>query len=112
MIGGGISARVHSTWQKQIHALRLEHARAGRRVVRLKGSDSFALVECPQQRVISGMLGRLATDTRQQAVTAPALLILSEVAALAQTLHWFGNTPLPPHSPITALDTHTLAHAA
>lgn len=37
----GKSARGHSTSQERIHALMLEHARAGRRVVRLKGGDSF-----------------------------------------------------------------------
>ncbi|RBC97341.1 uroporphyrinogen-III C-methyltransferase, partial [Xanthomonas oryzae pv. oryzae] len=52
----------------------------------------------------------------QHAVAAPALLILGEVAALAQTLHWFGNAPLSapllPHSPLATPDTPTLAHAA
>ena len=37
----GKSAQGHSTRQEQIHALMLEHARAGRRVVRLKGGDPF-----------------------------------------------------------------------
>jgi len=37
----GKSARGHSTRQEDIHALMLEHARAGRRVVRLKGGDPF-----------------------------------------------------------------------
>ena len=37
----GKSAQGHSTHQDQIHALMLEHARAGRRVVRLKGGDPF-----------------------------------------------------------------------
>ncbi len=37
----GKSARGHSTSQARIHALMLEHARAGKRVVRLKGGDPF-----------------------------------------------------------------------
>lgn len=37
----GKSAQGHSTGQEQIHALMLDHARAGRRVVRLKGGDAF-----------------------------------------------------------------------
>ncbi|MBO9717022.1 MAG: uroporphyrinogen-III C-methyltransferase [Pseudoxanthomonas sp.] len=37
----GKSAGNHSMPQEQIHALMLEHARAGRRVVRLKGGDPF-----------------------------------------------------------------------
>jgi uroporphyrin-III C-methyltransferase/precorrin-2 dehydrogenase/sirohydrochlorin ferrochelatase len=37
----GKSARGHSTRQDDIHALMLEHARAGKRVVRLKGGDPF-----------------------------------------------------------------------
>lgn len=37
----GKSAGHHSMRQQDIHALMLEHARAGRRVVRLKGGDSF-----------------------------------------------------------------------
>ena len=37
----GKSGSGHSTAQEHIHALMLEHARAGRRVVRLKGGDPF-----------------------------------------------------------------------
>lgn len=37
----GKSAGSHSVRQEQIHALMLEHARRGRRVVRLKGGDPF-----------------------------------------------------------------------
>lgn len=37
----GKSAQGHSTRQEHIHALMLEHARRGRRVVRLKGGDPF-----------------------------------------------------------------------
>ncbi|KAF1722918.1 siroheme synthase CysG [Pseudoxanthomonas wuyuanensis] len=37
----GKSAQGHSVRQEQIHTLMLEHARAGKRVVRLKGGDPF-----------------------------------------------------------------------
>lgn len=37
----GKSAKGHSTRQDDIHTQMLEHARAGKRVVRLKGGDSF-----------------------------------------------------------------------
>lgn len=37
----GKSAQGHSVRQEAIHALMLEHARAGKRVVRLKGGDPF-----------------------------------------------------------------------
>ena len=37
----GKSARDHSVPQQRIHELMLEHAQAGRRVVRLKGGDPF-----------------------------------------------------------------------
>ncbi|MBB6367776.1 uroporphyrin-III C-methyltransferase/precorrin-2 dehydrogenase/sirohydrochlorin ferrochelatase [Xanthomonas sacchari] len=40
-IAVGKSADGHSVAQEQIHALLLEHARRGRRVVRLKGGDPF-----------------------------------------------------------------------
>jgi uroporphyrin-III C-methyltransferase/precorrin-2 dehydrogenase/sirohydrochlorin ferrochelatase len=40
-IAVGKAARAHSVPQQRIHQLMLEHARAGRRVVRLKGGDPF-----------------------------------------------------------------------
>jgi uroporphyrin-III C-methyltransferase/precorrin-2 dehydrogenase/sirohydrochlorin ferrochelatase len=39
--GGPGSADAHASTQERIHALMLEHARAGRTVVRLKGGDPF-----------------------------------------------------------------------
>ena len=57
----------------------------------------FALVENgsrPQQRVVTGSLGRLAQTARQHQAQSPALLIVGEVAALADELHWFGAPPL------------------
>ncbi|WP_295935341.1 uroporphyrinogen-III C-methyltransferase [uncultured Xanthomonas sp.] len=76
----------------------------------------FALVENgsrAEQRVVSGTLADLPDTARAHAVRAPALLILGEVAALADTLHWFGAAPLhalPSPSPKQAAPT--LAHAA
>ena len=57
----------------------------------------FALVENgsrPNQRVIVGTLGELSEHARAHGVQSPALLILGEVAALAESLHWFGTPPL------------------
>ena len=194
----GKQAGNHHTSQAQIHALMLEHARAGRRVVRLKGGDPFvfgrggeeleflrdhgiafevvpgitaalacaayagvplthrdhaqsvrlltahcqasrseldwqtlaqehqtlavymgvselgtlqtklldhgrapttpfALVENgtrAEQRVVTGTLAELAARALQHRVQSPALLILGEVAALAERLAWFGAPPL------------------
>ncbi|MFC3551044.1 siroheme synthase CysG [Lysobacter cavernae] len=60
-------------------------------------STPFALVENgsrAQQRVITGTLAQLGERARVHAVQSPALLIVGEVAALAETLHWFGDKPL------------------
>jgi uroporphyrin-III C-methyltransferase/precorrin-2 dehydrogenase/sirohydrochlorin ferrochelatase len=57
----------------------------------------FALIENgsrPNQRVIVGTLGELPERAREHAVQSPALLIVGEVAALAEQLHWFGALPL------------------
>lgn len=194
----GKQAGAHGTSQDRIHALLLEHARAGRRVVRLKGGDPFifgrggeeleflrahgiayevvpgitAAIACaayagiplthrdhaqavrfvtahcrasldkldwpalaqerqtlavymgvaeldslrtrliahgraadtpfaliengsrPDQRVLVGTLAELPQQARAFKIHSPALLILGEVAALAETLHWFGAAPL------------------
>ena len=57
----------------------------------------FALIENgtrPEQRIITGTLADLAERASAHAVQSPALLIIGEVAALADSLHWFGQTPL------------------
>lgn len=199
----GKSAQGHSTAQEHIHTLMLEHARAGRQVVRLKGGDAFvfgrggeelqflrahgipyqvvpgitaalacaayagiplthrdhaqqlrlvtahcrdsldtldwpalaaprqtlvfymgvaalekirqhllaaglppgtpfALVENgsrSDQRVVRGELHTLPDTAQQYRVQSPALLVVGEVAALADELHWFGDAPL--HAPET-----------
>jgi uroporphyrin-III C-methyltransferase/precorrin-2 dehydrogenase/sirohydrochlorin ferrochelatase len=70
----------------------------------------FALVENgsrPEQRVIVGTLAELPERARLHSVSAPALLILGEVAALAEKLHWFGAPPLG-----AVADSSALAKAA
>lgn len=67
----------------------IEHGRAA--------STPFALVENgsrANQRVVTGTLAELAQRAQTHAVQSPALLIVGEVAALADTLHWFGDVPL------------------
>jgi len=69
----------------------------------------FALIENgsrAEQRVILGTLAELPDRARSEAVQSPALLIFGEVAALAETLHWFGAPPL------VAARPSNLAHAA
>ncbi|WP_336730713.1 siroheme synthase CysG [Achromobacter ruhlandii] len=54
----------------------------------------FALIENgsrPEQRVLSGTLEDLPRLARAHAIRSPALLIVGEVAGLAQSLHWFGE---------------------
>jgi uroporphyrin-III C-methyltransferase/precorrin-2 dehydrogenase/sirohydrochlorin ferrochelatase len=60
-------------------------------------STPFAIVENgsrADQRVVTGTLAELPEIARDHAVRSPALLILGEVAALADELHWFGAPPL------------------
>jgi len=60
-------------------------------------STPIALIENgsrPEQRVIVGTLENLSQRSMQHQVKSPALLIIGEVAAFANSLHWFGNTPL------------------
>lgn len=57
----------------------------------------FALVENgsrPEQRVVTGTLDQLPDLAARFGVQSPALLLLGEVAALAEPLHWFGMPPL------------------
>ena len=57
----------------------------------------FALVENgtrANQRVVTGTLANLPERATTHAVRSPALLILGEVAALAERLAWFGAPPL------------------
>ncbi|MBD8898287.1 siroheme synthase CysG [Rhodanobacter sp. DHG33] len=60
-------------------------------------STPFALIENgsrAHQRVVTGSLADLPGRAVAHAVRSPALLILGEVAALAERLAWFGAPPL------------------
>jgi len=57
----------------------------------------FAIVENgsrPEQRVVTGTLAQLESRASHYQVKSPALLIIGEVAAFAESLHWFGSSPL------------------
>lgn len=67
----------------------IEHGRAA--------DTPFALIENgsrTNQRVVVGTLANLAERAAQHQVRSPALLIVGEVAALSERLHWFGRAPL------------------
>ncbi len=54
----------------------------------------FALIENgsrPEQRVLTGTLGNLLALARAHQFKAPSLLLIGEVTALANQLHWFGE---------------------
>jgi len=78
----------------------------------LPASTPFALVENgsrSSQRVVSGQLRNLAETARQHQVQSPALLIVGDVAALADELHWFGAAPLHANPVVSSLSAKTLA---
>ena len=79
-------------------------------------SDAFRDFEHAGQRVVSGHLRQLAEAATTHAVQSPALLVVGEVAALANELHWFGQAPLPAaahaSSPSAKTPPTTLADAA
>ena len=77
------------TGLERLQSKLLEYGRAA--------STPFALVENgtrPEQRIITGTLAELTERATAHAVQSPALLIIGEVAALANSLHWFGSEPL------------------
>ena len=53
----------------------------------------------PGQRVVSATLATLPALARTHDIASPALLVVGEVAAYADTLHWFGAPPLRAGSP-------------
>jgi uroporphyrin-III C-methyltransferase/precorrin-2 dehydrogenase/sirohydrochlorin ferrochelatase len=60
------------------------------------GATPVAIVEDasrPGQRVTLATLDALEEIARHGAIRSPALLIVGEVAALAERLHWFGAAP-------------------
>jgi len=77
------------TGLERLQSKLLEYGRAA--------STPFALIENgtrPEQRIITGTLADLAARADAHAIQSPALLIIGEVAALADNLHWFGQAPL------------------
>lgn len=48
----------------------------------------------PEQRVVSAKLVDLPRLAEMHAIASPALLVVGDVAAYAETLHWFGAAPL------------------
>jgi siroheme synthase len=107
----------HSKSQDEINALMVQHAHAGKRVVRLKGGDPtivvymglsaagtvrdrllaaglasstpVAIVENgsrPDQKVSVGTLGGLTALAARHTGGGPALMIIGEVAALAEVM--------------------------
>ncbi len=48
----------------------------------------------PEQRVLLATLASIESLVARHALRSPALLIVGEVAALAEPLHWFGAPPL------------------
>ena len=78
----------------------------------LPAATPFALVENgsrPGQRVVSGHLRQLADAATTHAVQSPALLVVGEVAALANELHWYGQAPLPAAPRTSSLSAKTPA---
>jgi uroporphyrin-III C-methyltransferase/precorrin-2 dehydrogenase/sirohydrochlorin ferrochelatase len=73
----------------------------------------FALIEngsLSTQRTLTGALNDLPALAKRHAIRAPAMLILGEVAALADASHWYGELlGAPPSHSVTA---HALADAA
>lgn len=78
----------------------------------MDAATPFALIEngtCADQRVVRGTLADLPGTAAAHGVRSPALLIVGHVAALADTLHWFGTAPL--HAPPLPADD-AIAQAA
>ena len=63
------------------------------------------------QRVVTGTLAELPELASAHRVSAPAILFVGEVTALAARLHWFGAPPLQ-GVPATAATAAALARAA
>ncbi len=73
-------------------------------------STPIALIENgsrSDQRVVRGTLADLTEFATRHTVQSPTLLIVGEVAALAERLHWFGPAPLT-----TPFDTAHVLRAA
>jgi uroporphyrin-III C-methyltransferase/precorrin-2 dehydrogenase/sirohydrochlorin ferrochelatase len=66
----------------------VEHGRCADTPVAIVENGSRA-----EQRVIVTTLAGLEETGRDERVRSPALVIVGEVAALAEKLHWFGSSP-------------------
>ena len=64
----------------------------------------------PDQRVVLGQLEQLPELAACHQIVSPALLLVGEVAALAEQLHWFGSAPSR-MSPAMGL-THDVAESS
>lgn len=64
----------------------LEHGRSGDTPVAIIENGTRA-----NQRVITGRLHDLPMLVQEHRVQAPSMLLIGEVAAMADTLHWFGE---------------------
>jgi uroporphyrin-III C-methyltransferase/precorrin-2 dehydrogenase/sirohydrochlorin ferrochelatase len=67
----------------------LQHGRAASTPVAIVENGSRS-----NQRVVLATLAELEDAGRAAEVKSPALVIVGEVAALAERLHWFGSRPL------------------
>ena len=67
----------------------MQHGRAGATPVAIVENGSR-----PEQRVVLTTLAEIEDAGREQRVRSPALVIVGEVAALAERLHWYGTPPL------------------
>ena len=72
-----------------IQARLVEHGRAPGTPVAIIENGSR-----PEQRVLVTTLRELESAGRAAAIKSPALVIVGEVAALAERLHWFGTKPV------------------
>ena len=77
-----------------------------------RADTPFAIIENgtrPEQRVISGQLTDLHAAAVEHQIKAPSMVILGDVASLANKLHWFGATPLEYASDSPLLETLSVA---
>nr|WP_239537689.1 siroheme synthase CysG [Dyella mobilis] len=95
-----VLAQDHQTLAVYMSVSRLDELARHLLAAGRRADTPFAIVEngtLPQQRVISGALSDLPTSAARHAVRSPALLIVGEVAALANRHAWFGEQTRPVH---------------
>lgn len=72
----------------------------------------FALIENgtrSDQRVITGQLADLPETAREHQVQSPAMLLLGQVAGLADQLHWYGAEPVTGSGSIPRVNLRNVA---